>query len=53
MKIDRYIAYISSYTHGQSKGITIYDVDVKKGRLTERSEVEINNPSYMVKSNSG
>ncbi len=53
MKTNRYIAYISSYTHGKSKGITICDVDIKKGRLSKRSEVEINNPSYMVKSNSG
>lgn len=53
MKMDRYVAYISSYTHGKSKGITICDVDVKKGRLSKRSEVEINNPSYMVKANSG
>lgn len=53
MKMDRYIAYISSYTHGKKKGITICDVDTKKGRLSKRSEVEINNPSYMVNSNNG
>ncbi len=53
MKKNRYIAYISSYTHGKSKGIMICDVDDKKGVLIPRSEVEINNPSYMVKSNSG
>lgn len=52
MKRDRYIAYISSYTHGKSKGISICDVDVKNGRLSKRSEVEINNPSYMVIANS-
>lgn len=53
MQKSRYIAYISSYTHGNSKGIMICDVDEKKGRLLPRSEVEIHNPSYMVKSNSG
>lgn len=53
MKSKRYIAYISSYTHGKSKGITICDVDDKKGMLMPRSEIEINNPSYMVKANSG
>lgn len=50
---NRYIAYISSYTHGKSKGILICDVDEKKGSLIPRSEVEINNPSYMVEANSG
>ncbi len=53
MHKNRYIAYISSYTHGKSKGIMICDVDDKKGSLMPRSEVEINNPSYMVKANSG
>lgn len=53
MQKNKYIAYISSYTHGKSKGIMICDVDEKKGNLIPRSEIEINNPSYMVKSNSG
>lgn len=53
MQNSKYIAYISSYTHGKSKGIMICDVDEKKGVLLPRSEVEINNPSYMVKANSG
>lgn len=53
MKAKKYIAYISSYTHGKSKGITICDVDNEKGHLTPRAEVEIHNPSYMVKANSG
>lgn len=53
MQKNKYIAYISSYTHGKSKGIMICDVDEKKGNLIPRSEVEINNPSYMVKANSG
>lgn len=53
MQKNKYIAYISSYTHGKSKGIMICDVDEKKGNLSPRSEVEINNPSYMVKANSG
>ena len=53
MKEQKYIAYISSYTHGKSKGIMICDVEAEKGRLIPRSEVEIHNPSYMVKANSG
>ena len=53
MQKNKYIAYISSYTHGKSKGIMICDVDEEKGSLIPRSEVEINNPSYMVKANNG
>lgn len=51
-KKEKYIAYISSYTHGKSKGIMVCDVDEKKGILIPRSEVEINNPSYMAIANS-
>lgn len=49
----KYVAYVSAYTHGKSKGIMICDVDVEKGHFTPRSEIEIHNPSYMVKANSG
>ena len=38
MKEQKYIAYISSYTHGKSKGIMICDVEAEKGRLIPRSE---------------
>lgn len=50
---ERYVAYIGSYTHSNSRGITICDVDVEKGRLTRRSEAEVNNASYIAVSNSG
>ena len=33
---DRYVAYAGTYTHESSKGIHIYDMDVEKGRITER-----------------
>ena len=36
----KYVAYVGTYTHGTSKGIQVYDVDVENGTLTERSEVE-------------
>lgn len=49
----KYIAYVSAYTHGKSKGILICDVDVKQGHFTPRSEIVIHNPSYMAKSHSG
>lgn len=44
---DRYVAYVSSYTKGNYSGIRIFDVDVKYGRLQERSEVSITNSSYV------
>ena len=36
----KYVAYVGTYTHGNSKGIQVYDVDVEKGTLRERSEVQ-------------
>ncbi|MGN0298873.1 MAG: lactonase family protein [Lachnospiraceae bacterium] len=46
---DKYVAYTGSYTyHGKSKGIGIFDVDVETGKLTKRSEVEVNNASNLV-----
>ena len=45
---DRYVAYAGTYTHESSKGIHIYDMDVEKGRITERCEVTIDNPSYNI-----
>lgn len=44
---DKYVAYVSSYTKKNNKGIRIYDVDVKGGRLVERDEVTITNSSYV------
>lgn len=49
----KYIAYVGTYTHGSSKGIHIFDMDVKRGRMTERKVVPINNPSYITISNNG
>lgn len=43
----KYVAYAGSYTHESSKGIHIYDCDVAKGRITEREEVAIDNPSFI------
>lgn len=44
---DKYVAYVSTYTKKNNKGIRIYDVDVKEGRLTERDEITISNSSYV------
>ena len=42
----KYVAYVGTYTHGTSKGIQVYDVNLEEGTLTERSEVEVSNASY-------
>lgn len=47
MKKAKYIAYVSTYTRGDEHGITIYDVDMAKGMLTLKDQVEITNSSYI------
>lgn len=49
----KYIAYVGTYTHGSSKGIHIFDMDVENGYMKERKVVLINNPSYMAISRDG
>lgn len=49
----KFVAYVGTYTHGSSKGIHIYDMDVENGTMTERKVVPINNPSYIKKSHNG
>ena len=49
----KYVAYISTYTQGDSHGIKIYDVDMEKGRFTEKDKVEISNSSYIAISHNG
>lgn len=50
----RYVAYVGSYTYiGNSKGITILDVDVENGTMTKRKEVPIFNASYVSASRDG
>lgn len=43
----KYIAYVSSYTQGNKFGISIFDVDMKKGRFTEKDHVVVSNSSYI------
>ena len=38
----KYVAYVGTYTHGSSKGIHIYDLDVENGRAAERKVVPKN-----------
>lgn len=48
MAEEKYVAYVGTYTHGKSKGIHIYDMDVPNGKISERKEVPINNSSYVI-----
>lgn len=51
---NKYMAYVGSYSYnGQAKGITVYDMDVKKGTFKYRCEVDVNNSSYLAVSNNG
>ena len=50
---EKYVAYVGTYTHGSSKGIHIYDMDVEKGTLQERKVVPISNPSDLTVSKDG
>jgi len=45
--MNKYVAYVSSYTQGNKFGISIYDVDMKKGRFTEKDRVVVSNSSYI------
>ena len=46
---DKYVAYVSTYTIGDQReyGITVFDVDMEKGRFTEKEKVKITNSSYV------
>ena len=48
MKQEKYVAYVGTYTHENSVGIHIYDVDVENAVLKERKVIPINNPSDVV-----
>ncbi|MBQ4293050.1 MAG: beta-propeller fold lactonase family protein [Lachnospiraceae bacterium] len=45
---ERYVAYVGTYTHENSLGIHLYDLDIEKARMTERKVIPINNPSDLV-----
>lgn len=53
MENEKYVAYVGTYTHENSIGIHLYDLDKEKGSITERKVVPINNPSDLIVSNSG
>ena len=53
MSEEKYVAYVGTYTHGNSVGIHIYDVDTENGSMTEKKVVPINNPSHLTVSADG
>ncbi len=53
MSKERYVAYVGTYTHTNSVGIHVYDVDPDTGVFVERSVAPINNPSYLTISKNG
>ncbi len=50
---EKYVAYVSTYTQKDGHGIRVYDVDMEKGRFTEKDKVEITNSSYLTLSHNG
>lgn len=48
---EKYVAYVGTYTHENSVGIHLYDMDIDTGKMTERKVFPINNPSDLVVSN--
>ena len=48
--MSKYVAYVSSYTQSNQFGISIFDVDLKAGRLIEKDHVKVSNSSYLTKS---
>ena len=48
MSQEKYVAYVGTYTHENSVGIHIYDLDASNETMVERKVVPINNPSDIV-----
>lgn len=44
---EKYVAYVSTYTRGDTHGIKIYDVDMENGRFIEKDKVAVTNSSYV------
>ncbi len=47
MSMAKYIAYVSSYTQEDKHGISVFDVDLKKGRFSLKNQVMVSNSSYI------
>ena len=44
---DKYVAYVGSYTRGESDGIYILDANVEYAYFKVRDSFKINNPSFL------
>ena len=53
MAKEKYVAYVGTYTHENSIGIHLYDLDEENGKMKERKVIPISNPSDLIVSNSG
>ncbi len=51
--MEKYVAYVSTYTFGDKHGIKIYDVNMETGRFQEKDQVEISNSSYITIAHNG
>ena len=47
MDNQKFCAYVSTYTSKDKRGITIYDVDMESGVMTEKGKMAISNSSYL------
>lgn len=50
---EKYVAYVGTYTHKNSVGIHLYDLDMEKGSMVERKVIPINNSSDLIISKNG
>lgn len=50
---EKYVAYVGTYTHENSVGIHLYDLDAASGMIHERKVIKINNPSDLLVSKNG
>ncbi|SDB19526.1 lactonase family protein [Eubacterium oxidoreducens] len=53
MKRQRYIAYVGTYTNGDSKGIQVYELDTSRQGFIKLSETPVNNPSALTVAHNG
>ena len=53
MKRERYMAYVGTYTNGESVGIQVFELDVSSGLMVKKGVAKVNNPSDLVVSSSG
>lgn len=53
MSKEKYVAYVGTYTHENSIGIHLYDLDVENGTMKERKVIPINNASHLAVTHNG